>query len=83
MVAIAGDHVCTESGRYVVGGMNISTIATHDRVGRSLETYHFCGAVPRGYVFLAASGESSLDSRYFGPVATRELTATVPLWTFF
>ncbi len=81
--AIAGDHVCTEGGRYVIGETAISTIATHDHVGRPLEPYHFCGDVPQGYIFLAASGDSSLDSRYFGPVATGDLTAVVPLWTFF
>lgn len=83
VVAIADDHVCTEGNRYVVGDVIISTIATHDRVGRPLEPYHFCGPVPAGYAFLAASGESSLDSRYFGPVAIGDLTAAVPIWTFF
>ncbi|HVV53333.1 MAG TPA: S26 family signal peptidase [Polyangia bacterium] len=83
IVAISGDHVCTAGDRYVVGNTVISTIARHDHVGRPLEPYQFCGAVPTGYVFLAANGESSLDSRYFGPVAIGALTAAVPIWTFF
>lgn len=83
VVAVAGDHVCTEDDLYVVGDTIISAIATHDHVGRPLEPYHFCGAVPPGYVFLAARGESSLDSRYFGPVAIGDLTAAVPIWTSF
>ena len=83
VVAVAGDYVCTEGNRYVVGDTLISMIATHDHLGRPLEPYRYCGTVPSGYAFVAASGESSLDSRYYGPIALGDLTPAVPLWTSF
>lgn len=83
VVALAGDHVCTEGHRYVVGGRLISPIAARDRAGRPLSPYPFCSTVPQGAAFLAAAGDASLDSRYFGPVSLDDLTPAVPLWTSY
>lgn len=81
IVAVAGDRVCLDGDRYVVGDQLVSPIATHDHLGRPLHPYRFCGLVPEGSVFVAAHGDSSLDSRYFGPVPLLDLTPAVPLWT--
>jgi conjugative transfer signal peptidase TraF len=83
VVALPGDHVCTENNRYVVGGQFLSVIAAHDQAGRPLKPFSFCSTVPPGAAFVAAHGESSLDSRYFGPVSLNDLTPAVPLWTSF
>ena len=83
VVALAGDHVCTEAHRYVVDGRLISPIADHDHTGRPLRPYPFCSTVPPRVAFLAAAGDASLDSRYFGPVSLDDLTPAVPLWTSF
>ena len=83
VVALAGDHVCTEGHRYVVGDRLISPIADRDHVGRPLNSYPFCSTVPQGTAFLAAAGDASLDSRYFGPVSLNDLMPAVPLWTFY
>ena len=83
VVALPGDRVCTDGNRYVVGDTVISAIARQDHLGRPLEPYPFCGVVAPGAAFLAARGDSSLDSRYFGPVALGDLTPAVPIWTFF
>jgi type IV secretory pathway protease TraF len=83
VVALAGDHVCTEGHRYVVGDRLISPIADRDHVGRPLSPYPFCSTVPAGTAFLAAAGDASLDSRYFGPVSLDDLTPAVPLWTSY
>lgn len=82
VVAVEGERVCLSGDRYVVGDELLSPIAIRDRLGRSLHAYPFCGVVPDGAVFVAADGDSSLDSRYFGPVAVSDLTPVVPLWTF-
>ena len=83
VVAMAGDRVCTEEHRYVVGDRLISPIADHDHAGRPLAPFPFCSTVPPGDAFLAAAGDASLDSRYFGPVSLDDLTPAVPLWTSF
>jgi conjugative transfer signal peptidase TraF len=82
VIALAGDRVCLSDGAYVVNGRIVSVVAARDRVGRPLPApFPFCGNVPAGSVFVAGLGASSLDSRYFGPVAVSDLTPVVPLWT--
>jgi conjugative transfer signal peptidase TraF len=84
VVALPGDHVCTDDRRYVVKDHLVSAVAAQDLLGRPLPSpYPFCGTVPPGVAFVAAAGNSSLDSRYFGPVPINALTPSVPLWTFF
>lgn len=83
VVALPGDYVCTDNLRYVVGDQLLSVIASHDQAGRPLDAFSFCGTVPPGAAFVAAHGESSLDSRYFGPVSLNDLTRALPLWTSF
>ena len=84
VVALAGDHVCTDHYRYVVNGRLLSFIATTDHDGRSLPPpYPFCAVVPAGSAWLAADGNSSLDSRYFGPVPLNTLTPATGVWTFY
>jgi conjugative transfer signal peptidase TraF len=83
VVALPGDRVCIDDHRYVVGGELLSIIASRDQAGRPLVPFPFCGTVPPGFGFVAARGESSLDSRYFGPVAITVLMPAVPLWTSF
>jgi conjugative transfer signal peptidase TraF len=83
VVAVAGDVVCIDHQLYSVNGRLVSVVATTDQAGRPLPPpYPFCGFVPAGVVFLAATGTSSLDSRFFGPVSISDLTPAVPLWTY-
>lgn len=82
VVAVAGDHVCTAGGTYVVNGVPNARVATVDCSGRPLPApYSFCGVVPTGAVWVAGRGATSLDSRFFGPVSLDKLTTAVPLWT--
>lgn len=83
VVALPGDRVCTDNHRYVVGDQLLSLIASRDQAGRPLNPFPFCSTVPPGAAFVAAHGESSLDSRYFGPVSLHDLTPAVPLWTSY
>jgi conjugative transfer signal peptidase TraF len=84
VVALPGDHVCTDHRGYVVNDHLVSAVAARDLLGRPLPPpYPFCGTVPPDVAFVAAAGNSSLDSRYFGPVPINDLTPSVPLWTFF
>jgi|SRR5579871_659821 len=83
VVALAGDHVCTQGHRYIVGDRLISPIAARDHAGRPLAPFPFCSTVAPGDAVLAAAGDASLDSRYFGPVSLDYLTPAVPLWTSY
>lgn len=82
IVAVPGDQVCTDGGRYVVDGALIAQIAKSDSTGRPLPApYSFCGVAPAAAAWVAGRGASSLDSRFFGPVSFDRLTTAVPLWT--
>lgn len=83
VVALEGDHVCIDGNRYAINHEIVSDIAVTDAAGLPLpQPFPFCGVVPSGVAFVAGAGASSLDSRYFGPVAISNLTTAVPLWTF-
>ncbi len=81
VVALDGDVVCVAHGRFLVNGLEISTIARRDSIGRPLPAFEFCGPVTAGTAFVATPVPSSLDSRYFGPVPLPTLTVATPLWT--
>ena len=82
VVALDGDVVCVAHERFVVNGVEISTIARRDSIGRPLPTFEFCGPVTPGTAVVATPIPSSLDSRYIGPVPLSALTVATPLWTF-
>src|SRR5450631_3272902 len=41
VVALPGDHVCTDNNRYVVGDRLLSVIASRDQAGRPLTAFPF------------------------------------------
>jgi len=82
VVALAGARVCLENDRFVVDGRLLSMIASVDSQHRPLPApFPLCGSVPAGFAIVATTAESSLDSRYFGPVAISQLTVAESLWT--
>jgi conjugative transfer signal peptidase TraF len=82
VVALEGQSVCFDDGRFTVDGRTIASIAPTDAHGRRLAPSPFCGVVPQDLAVVATDAEHSFDSRYFGPVSVRDLTRARPLWTF-
>jgi type IV secretory pathway protease TraF len=82
VVAVPGDEVCLQQGRFEVRGRVIAAIREIDSRGRPLHPFGFCGPVPPGQAFVATAAPLSFDSRYFGPVPLSILTVVKPLWTF-
>jgi conjugative transfer signal peptidase TraF len=82
VVAVPGDEVCLQQGRFQVRGRVIASIRESDSRGRPLRPFWFCGPVPAGQAFVATAAPLSFDSRYFGPVSLSTLTVVKPLWTF-
>lgn len=82
LVAVPGDHVCLDGERFVVNGQTLSLVAHADALARPLPApYRFCGVVPVGLGFVATRPPTSLDSRFFGPIALNQLTPAEPTWT--
>jgi conjugative transfer signal peptidase TraF len=87
VAAVSGDTVRLTAIGIERNGMPIpnSKPMTHDSGGRPLPHFQFGRyRVQPGEVWLVSSYSSkSFDSRYFGPVATRNITRTVtPLFTW-
>lgn len=82
LVALPGDRVCLDGGRYVVNDAVVSEVVRVDSLGRPLPAaFPFCGSVPAGFGFVATPAPTSLDSRFFGPLPLDALTPAEALWT--
>jgi conjugative transfer signal peptidase TraF len=83
ILAVPGDSVCLDGARFEVNGKTIGPVFKEDRLGRPLPVSLFCGTVPKDTFWVGSFYERSFDSRYFGPVARRDLRQQLePLWTF-
>ena len=83
VVALSGDHVCTDGGTLVVNGSVLGAVPTEDSAKRPLPHANGCGPLSEGQVFLASHYPKSFDSRTFGPVSLDQIRGTVtPLWTY-
>lgn len=82
--AVAGDRYAVTPEGVMVNGQLVPDTQplAADDAGRPL-AWADSGSVGLGEVFLISSWPSSLDSRYFGPVALANIQATMkPLWTW-
>jgi type IV secretory pathway protease TraF len=85
VAAVAGEWVCRVGDTLVIHGEDYGPIYDDWR-GNPLPSaiaVDTCALVPPGYAFLATAAPSSLDSRYYGPVAIGQISAiATPLWTW-
>jgi type IV secretory pathway protease TraF len=83
VAAVAGEWVCRVGDALVIHGEDYGPIydAWRGNPLPSAIAVDTCVMVPPGYVFLATAAPSSLDSRYYGPVARIAAIAT-PLVTW-
>jgi len=73
VVALPGDTVCCEQGRFVINGVLFERIPPNDSKGRPLTPSRFCGQLPDGVAVVATTSPMSFDSRFFGPVPIADL----------
>ncbi|MEM1207473.1 MAG: conjugative transfer signal peptidase TraF [Acidobacteriota bacterium] len=86
VVALEGDRVEVQSGAVLVNGVELAKSArlARDRNGREVPGIA-PGVYPveQGQMWLLLDHERSFDSRYYGPVPTRDFVAVMkPLLTF-
>jgi type IV secretory pathway protease TraF len=85
VAAVAGEWVCRVGQALVIHGGDYGPVydAWRGEPLPSAIAADTCATVPPGHVFLATAAPSSLDSRYYGPIAMEQITATAtPLWTW-
>jgi conjugative transfer signal peptidase TraF len=74
IAAVAGDVVCMTGDVLVINGRRRAPIQTLDNEGARLPRWRGCGVLPKGEVFVFSDRiPNSFDSRYYGPVAPRDI----------
>ena len=82
VVAVPGDHVCTDKREVIVNGTSYGAIRKADSAGRPLPWFRFCGTVTEEVIFTFTRDDRSFDSRHYGPVPREAVIArATPLWT--
>jgi type IV secretory pathway protease TraF len=85
VAAVAGEWVCRVGDALVIHAEDYGPVydAWRGEPLPSAVAPDRCTMVPPGHVFLASPAPQSLDSRYFGPVAIADISATAtPLLTW-
>ncbi|AJD52977.1 signal peptidase I/conjugative transfer signal peptidase TraF,TIGR02771 [Thalassospira xiamenensis M-5 = DSM 17429] len=82
IAAIAGDHVCVARRVILINGHAVARQLERDSFGRKMRLWQGCRLLQDGeYFLLMAEVPASFDSRYFGPVRSKNLIGRlVPLW---
>jgi type IV secretory pathway protease TraF len=83
VAAVAGEWVCRVGDALVIHGEDYGPVyeAWRGDPLPSAIAADTCARVPPRHVFLATAAPSSLDSRYYGPVAVAQISAiATPLW---
>lgn len=83
IAAANGATVCRRGLSVTIDNRAVATALPHDRLGRSLPVWSGCRRLAADDLFLIAPAHrDSFDSRYFGPIARRQIVGrAVPLWT--
>ena len=84
VLALPGQTVCRKGLVITVDGIERGTARERDSRDRQLPGWQGCQVVTKGDLFLMNWDEpSSLDGRYFGPIAAAAIVGRAqPLWTF-
>ncbi|WP_430425133.1 S26 family signal peptidase [Phenylobacterium sp.] len=84
VAALEGQRVCSGESEILVDGRPVARPRRADRFGRPLPSWSGCRTLRADEVFLLnPAARESLDGRYFGPSARRDVVARArPLWTF-
>lgn len=82
VAALPGQTVCRNGAIVSIDGRPVVLARPHDREARPLPSWRGCRRVARGALFLLNRAETSLDGRYFGPMAVaRPVGRARPLLT--
>ena len=82
--AVGGDTVCSDGRVMRVNGAPAGRVAQIDSAGRRLPRWLGCRTLGPGELFVLSNRvPNSFDSRYFGPVAERDVIAVYrPVWVW-
>ncbi|OJW28002.1 MAG: hypothetical protein BGO51_12915 [Rhodospirillales bacterium 69-11] len=82
IAALGGQTVCRKGVAVTIDGRSRAIARAGDSRGRPLPVWHGCHQLRAGDVFLLNVAPDSFDSRYFGVLSGRTVTArATPFWT--
>jgi conjugative transfer signal peptidase TraF len=73
VAAVSGQKVCRSGDRITVEGRTAALARRRDRLGRRLPLWDGCRRLRAGELFLLNTPPDSLDGRYFGATAARDV----------
>jgi conjugative transfer signal peptidase TraF len=80
IVAMSGDHVCHRGGAVFINGRYVASTLRNDSAGRPMPIWRSCRTLDDHEIFALMEGvETSLDSRYFGPLDRKLVLGTAEL----
>ena len=84
VAGLAGDHVCTRDGLVFLNGRPLVRALERDALGRPMPLWRGCRPLrEREFFAVIEEVETSLDSRYLGPLDRSLIVGkAAPLWTF-
>jgi conjugative transfer signal peptidase TraF len=83
VAAVAGDRILITDEGLSINKRYVGPVYSYDTQGLPLPVLRMSYTLKEGQIFLASTYPRSFDSRYFGPVNTKDIIAQViPLFTF-
>ncbi len=73
VVGIPGDSYSITNGEFVVQGELIGDVLSTDPEGKPMPLYEYNGILDRGLLVAKKGLNTSIDSRYFGPIAQGDI----------
>ncbi len=72
---IEGEFLRVEDRKYYCGDRYLGVAKTHSLTGVPVKNFVFNGRIPDGFLFVMGTNKDSYDSRYFGFISRKEVTA--------
>ncbi len=72
---IEDEFLRVEDRKYYCGDRYLGVAKTHSLTGVPVKNFVFNGRIPRGFLFVMGTNKDSYDSRYFGFISRKEVTA--------
>jgi conjugative transfer signal peptidase TraF len=82
VAAAGGDRICRWRMLILINGTPRAIAMGRDPIGRPLPLWQGCVTLQRDQIVVLGYHRGSFDSRYFGPISTRNVVGrAIPFWT--
>ena len=75
VACLPGDRLTVKGRKFYCNGRYLCTAKIKALDGEKIKHFRFNGKIPKGYFFAYGKDKNSYDSRYFGLVPMRDITA--------